>query len=120
MTGASITLSLIAIVVSFLVGILSGFPLGAEGDTTGTSGETSEFDAAGIEEVGERFELSYNAIITDIASFQRDPSLERANARKEVFREFAQQLVGEYKDFGDGLQGQLDELTSQAIEEEQQ
>ena len=118
MTGASITISIIAIVTSFLIGILSSFPLGAEGEFNSAPNEDSEFDSSGIEEVGERFEVSYSAIINDIASFQRDPDLERANARKEAFRGFAQQLIGEYKDFSDELQVQLDELTSQPIEEE--
>lgn len=113
MVGASITLSVIAVVITFILGVLGSFPLG-NGDEYDSSGG---YDPAHIEEAGKRLELSYTGIIEDIASFQKDPDLERAEARKEAFTEFAESLVGEYKEFSEDMQLQMDDLISQSNEE---
>lgn len=115
MVGASITLSVITVVVSFILSVTGSFPLGdISGEADNPSGE---FNTADVEEAGKRLEASYCAIIEDIASFQKNPDLERAEARKEAFTEFAQSLVGQYKDLSDDLQTDLDNLITQANDE---
>jgi len=123
MVGASVTLSIITIVISFLLGVLGTFPLsggGSDGNSQqvdnppAVTEDSSEFDATGIEEVSGQFLTCYTDIIDDIASFQENPSLERAEARKEQFTQFAQEMIGKYQGFSGEMQGKLDELTSQA------
>ena len=115
MVGASITLSVITVVISFILSVTGSFPLGDVGSEGGDP--SGEFNPADVEEAGQRLEASYCAIIEDIASFQKNPDLERANARKEAFTEFAQSLVGQYQDLSEDLQTDLDELIDQANEE---
>ena len=115
MVGASITLSVITVVLSFIIAVTGSFPLG---DISGETGDPSgEFDTADVEKAGQQLEASYCAIISDIASFQKNPDLERANARKEAFTEFAQSLVGQYQDLSEELQTDLDDLIAQGNEE---
>lgn len=117
MVGASITLSVITIVVAFILGVFNTFPLDINIDEDYAVDESEDFDETAAEEAIKRIELSYNAIISDIASFQKDPDLERAEARKEAFTGFAQELVGKYQDLSDTLQADLDGLIEQANEE---
>ena len=114
MIGASITLSVVVTVISFILAVTGSFPLGDVGN--GSGDPSDEFSTADVEEAGRRIEASYCAIIEDIASFQKDPDLARAEARKEAFTEFAQGLIGDYKDLSDELQTDLDDLIDEANE----
>jgi len=107
MINGSITLAVIAIIVGFLISILGAFPL-----TSAASIDSSNESDSDIEQVGERFTVCYKDIINDIASFQDDPDLERANERKETFTSFAQDLMERYETFADGLRNKLDTITA--------
>jgi hypothetical protein len=87
--------------------ILGSFPL----TSTANTDSSSESDPD-MEEVGERFTLCYKDLINDLASFQNDPSQERADERKETFTSFAQDLMERYETFADGLRNKLDKVTS--------
>ncbi len=107
MIKASITLAIMTTVISFLMSVLSTFPL---------TDEASENNAAadeGIDQVGEQFSLCYKDIINDIASFQKDHSLERAEDRKVEFTGYARNLMEQYEEFSDGLRDKLDTMTIQ-------
>lgn len=111
MVTASITFSVITIVVSFILGILGAFPLtdGAVADRQDGDGEPSNI-SEGMGQVSEGFMVCYTDIINDIASFREDPDLERAEARKEAFRQFAEGLVHQYEGFGERMEGMLDSV----------
>jgi hypothetical protein len=112
---------MIALVVTFLIGLFSVFPLGStaseaanfSSDTEGT--QTIDVDS--VEEVAELFLLSYQDLIEDIVSFQDDPSLDRAESRKRTFIAFAQDVMARYQDFTRELREKLDELTLESGEE---
>ena len=107
MINGSITLAIIAMIIGFLVSILGAFPL----NSTANVDSSSESDPD-IEQVGERFTLCYEDLINDLASFQNNPSPERADERKEAFTSFAQDLMERYETFADGLRNRLDQITS--------
>ena len=104
MLQASITLSIIALVVAFLLGLLGVFPL------VGVADETDSDNS--VEAFGERFEFCYTDLIDDLVSFQHDPDLQRAEARKRAFTVLAEDMIGQYKTFSEDLGGMLDGLTS--------
>ena len=117
MFGTGVTLSVMAVVVTFLAGVFGAFPLvGGASDAdyvTGTqNSETLDFGA--VEEVGDMMLLSYTDIIDDLVSFQNDPSLKRAEDRKRIFVEFAQVLTGQFEAFSNAMQGEMDELIAEA------
>ena len=115
---AILVLGLVSLVVTFLIGLLGAFPLnGAADDATiqATGVEnTSRLDIAAIKEVGERFSFAYHSVVDDIASFQQNPSVEQAEARRQAFVGYAQLASQRYQDFAETLQDRLDELTIQS------
>ncbi|MDY6911625.1 MAG: hypothetical protein SVM79_04630 [Chloroflexota bacterium] len=104
MLQASITLSIIALVVAFLLGLLGVFPL------VGVADEVEADNS--IEAFGERFEFCYTDLIDDLVSFQHDPDLQRAEARKRAFTGAAEEMIGQYQAFSEELSAMLDDLTS--------
>ncbi|MBM3132379.1 MAG: hypothetical protein FJZ95_05035 [Chloroflexi bacterium] len=120
MVAASITLSVIAVVVSFILGVLGAFPL-SDGSTIGsaTPGDdkgSSTFSSADVQRAGDSLLLGYTDIISDIASFQKDPDLERAEARKRAMIEYAEGLLGRYEGLSDDLTAEMDELAPRSAE----
>ncbi len=115
--GAGVTFAVITAVVAFLVTLLGAFPL-SDGaiDTpnySGNNGDTESLDVEGVEAVGDMMLLSYTDIISDLVSFQDNPSLERAEARKEAFVNLAESFVGSYREFSHTMQGDMDELIAE-------
>ena len=108
MIKASITLAIVTTVISFLMSALSMFPL-----TSAANENNAASTEEGIDQVGERFSLCYKDIINDLASFQEDPSLERAEGRQAEFTNYARNLMGQYEDFTNGLRDKLDTMTIQ-------
>ena len=108
MIKASITLAIVTIVISFLMSTLSMFPLTSEASENKVA-STEE----AIDQVGEQFSLCYKDIISDLASFQKDPSLERAEERKVEFTSYARNLMKQYDDFTNELRDKLDTMTIQ-------
>ncbi len=111
MIKASIVLAIISIVLSFIMGVLDAFPF-ADAANSGqeymhVSGD-SDHPAGEVVAVSNQFSLCYRDIIEDIASFQDNPSLERANARKEAFTGYAEELKGSYEGFAEDLSRKLD------------
>ncbi|MDD5094326.1 MAG: hypothetical protein PHV74_08120 [Dehalococcoidia bacterium] len=120
MVNTAVTFGVIAIVVAFLFSLLAAFPLSSGAldmaNPTG-DGESTPQGIDGVEGVGDMLLFSYNDIITDIASFQDNPDLARAEARKNAFIGLAQNLGGQYKDFSQTLRGDMDELIAEADSE---
>ena len=114
--GAGVTFAVIAAVVAFLITLLGSFPL-TDGaiDTASYAGteDSESLDVEGVEAVGDMMLLSYTDIINDLVSFQDNPSLERAEARKEAFVNLAESFVGSYQDFSHTMQGEMDELIAE-------
>ncbi len=108
MIKASITLAVLSIVLSFLMSTLSAFPL----TTKATTNSESSNITGGAEQVSKQFTLCYEDLINDIASFQDDPSLERAEARKEAFTDFARDLTGRYEGLSKEFGNRLDTITA--------
>ena len=112
-----VPLGLIGLVVAFLGTLFNGFPLpGVDGSSIDTSEIAASGDMEAVEEVGDRFAFAYCSIIGDVASFQTDPSLERANARRDEFVGYSKALIDRYKDFTVQLQSELDNLALEADE----
>ena len=121
---AVLVLGLISLIVTFLIGVLSAFPLsGAAVDTSippSATESTLSLDVEAVEEVGERFSTAYHSLLEDIISFQHDPSLARAEARRDEFVSYAQQVIQLNQDFAQKLGDKLDGLTLQSNEESSQ
>ncbi|MCL0090113.1 hypothetical protein M1O54_07195 [Dehalococcoidia bacterium] len=114
--GAALVLSLVSLVVIFIIGILSAFPIDS---TTGATAippsnhqDTQNFSVDAVEEAGERFLFSYNSVIEDLVSFQRDPSLERAEARRDALISYAGNVQQRYQGLSHELRKRLDQLTA--------
>lgn len=107
MATASIALSIIAVVVSFVLGALGAFPL-SDGSTVGDALEGAG-GSGNVQAAADGLLLGYTDIINDIASFQKDPDLARAEARKEAMFRYARELLGQYEAFSGTLSGSLDD-----------
>lgn len=109
MLKASITLGVIGMVVTFLVAVLGAFPL-----SSGASNADiypNDDNANSVERAGDMMLSSYTDIINDLVSFQDNPSLERAEARKNAFINYAQNTEERFKVFHQTLGSKMDELT---------
>jgi hypothetical protein len=114
--GAALVLSLVSLVVIFIIGILSAFPMdstaGEVAVPPGNYQDTQDFSVDAVEEAGERFLFSYNSIIEDLVSFQRDPSLERAEARRDALIHYAGNVQHRFQDLSHELRERLDSMAS--------
>lgn len=112
------TLGIIALVIAFLLGMLSAFPLSKDAclaaNSSSESATSQPNDTNAMTAVGERFLLNYQNIVEDIASFQDNPSLERANHRKQALTRFAEDATERYRVFGGELNDILEKLTVQS------
>lgn len=108
MVTASITLSIIAVVVSFVLGALGAFPL-SDGTTIGDALPGTD-GSEKVQTAADGLLLGYTDIINDLASFQKDPDLARAEARKEAMFRYARELLGQYEGFSGTLSASLDDL----------
>ena len=118
MVGTGVTFGVMAVTIAFLAAMLGGFPLAGEAidgiGTYSTDIETSNtLNIDDVREVGDGLLLSYTDIINDIASFQDNPSLERAELRKNEMIGYAQILTGQFKSFGDSMQEEMDDLVAE-------
>ncbi len=111
MIKISITFAILSLILSFLMCALGEFPLATTAVTDSEHSNAIGYGPRGMEQVGDRFEVCYKDIINDIASFQDDPSLERAEARKEAFTGYAGDLADRYKGLAEGLGERLDSIT---------
>lgn len=127
---AFIVLSLIWLITGFIIALLGAFPLnttassvspGSTNDTfcSGSTDDTSYPGSANntfrvqarADEAGESFASSYKAVINDLMSFQKNPSLERAEARRDTFTAYGQAAIKSFQSLAKGLQDKLDNLT---------
>ena len=111
-----ISLSMIAIIVAFLIGVLSGFPMP---DMTAASLESQQpvdesFSVEAVHEVAGLFSSSYTSLIDNLISFQTDPDYARAERSREDMTDFGISLIGKFQDFEGRLQGELDILTAES------
>ena len=117
MLNASITLGVMAIVVTLLVGLLSAFPLSSglndSANYSTDTGDTQTLNTGDVKKAGDLIMLNYTDLINDIASFQNDPSLERAEVRKNIFRNYAQNVANQFQVLDRTLSGKLNELAPQ-------
>ena len=124
MVKASIILGVIVLVGILSIGLFVAFPLGGTAsEATDSLSDTESaqiIDIDGIEEAADLFLLSYQDLIEDIASFQDDPSLGRAESRKNAAIDLAQDLIVRFQTLASELRGRLDELTLQSGEESSQ
>ncbi len=105
MVSASITLSIVAVIVSFILSVLGAFPL-SDGTTVGDALPNAD-DSSKVQSAADGLLLGYTDIINDIASFQKDPDLARAEARKEAMFRYARELLGQYEGFSGTLSATL-------------
>lgn len=110
--GSIIPLGIAGMVVAFLTMVLSGFPItgGVDINQPMAQPETDDLDIEAVEEMGNRLSFVYCSIIEDIASFQSDPSVARANARRDEFVGYSKTLATRYQEFASQLQDKLDVL----------
>ena len=111
-----ISLSMIGIIVAFLIGVLSGFPMP---DMTVVSLESQQtvdesFSVEAIDQVAGLFSSSYTSLIDDLIAFQTDPDFARAESRREDMTNFGVSLIGKFQDFETRLQGELGILTAES------
>ena len=117
-----ITFSIMGIIVAFLIGVLSSFPMP---DMTVVSLDSQQavdesFSVEAVNEAAGLFSSSYMSSIDNLITFQTDPDFARAESRSEDMTSFGTSLVGEFQDFEGRLQGELGILTAEfdALEEE--
>ncbi len=113
-------LGLLGLIMTFLVTLMSGFPLNAAPDNVSASSNdenTNDFNVNTVQEAGNQFCSLYCSVVEDITSFQHDPSIERAVARRDAFFEYGQNAAQDYQDFTSELIerfSQLSESTDEA------
>lgn len=127
---ALLVLSLIWLITGFIIALLGAFPLnttassvslgstndtfysGSANDTSypGSVNDTSHIQAR-AEEARELFTSSYEAVVNDLMSFQDNPSLEKAEARRDTFTTYGQTAVKSFEALAEGLRDKLDTIT---------
>ncbi len=109
---------LIGLIITFLTTVLNGFPLSATPLNTGTSlSGTDSLDVNNVQQVGNQFLSMYCSVVEDIASFQQDPSVERAVARRDAFLKYGKDTASNYQTFTTELTENFNQL-NQGISEE--
>ena len=115
-----VNLGMIAMVLTFLLGILSAFPGRSDATTTAqvqqVEAASDEFSIDLVEVVGGLLGGSYMSVIDDVSSYQTDPNFERAESRRQEFSEYSDVLVGEFEGLVDELTSELDDLQTDQAE----
>ncbi|MCH7745786.1 MAG: hypothetical protein IIC84_06915 [Chloroflexi bacterium] len=111
-----ITFSIMGIIVAFLIGVLSSFPMP---DMTVVSLDSQQavdesFSVEAVNEAAGLFSSSYMSLIDNLITFQTDPDFARAESNREDMTDFSISLIGELQDFEDRLQGELGILTAES------
>ncbi len=109
---AILALGIAGTVLGFLVGILGQFPVdgGARGPQSRSAVTDQVYSKELAEEAGRKFESAYTWVISDLASYQQRPDYERAERQRRAMNDYAAELIPQFKELADTLQGKLDEL----------
>ncbi len=114
---AMLPIAVAVMVMTFILGLLGGFPVtgGVIGNaTTGSLEESSSMDDV-LHAANDRLFRSYTSVVDDIVSFQKDPDLARAEAQRKRFAGYAETASGDLRLFEQQLRNQLDELTADLV-----
>ena len=109
--GALTVLTLAGMVTAFLIRVLGGFPADGTAASIPASAPIEEvYGAESIEEATQLFSSKYMSVVDEIASFQTDPDLRRAEARRQEMVSFGGTLAEALKVFAVRMQSGLEEL----------
>ncbi len=110
---AILPLTIVGTVVAFLVAILAAFPVqGIAVAQSRVDVNNANFSKQSVEEAGNKFSSMYASVVDDLLSYQKDPSYERAEERRQAVTSYGEFLVNEFHILADSFQNKLDELTN--------
>ncbi len=101
---------IIATVIAFIVAALGNFPLIGPDTSQPDPNDTKAMAQAASDRIG----TAYNAVITDLTIYQRNPDRARAEATRKQFLSYAQGLAGQFQEFASQMGVDLNNLTAQA------
>ena len=78
--GALTVLALVGMVTAFLIRVLGGFP--ADGSPASIPASAHKEESYSADEATQLFSSKYMSVVDEIISFQTDPDLHRAEARR--------------------------------------
>ena len=113
---ALVPISVAVMVLTFIMGLLGGFPVsgGVIGDTaTGPLEPGNGMEV--VLDVNDMVFRSYTSVVEDVASFQGNPDLARAEARRELIVLYANTLSAGFRELERQLRQQLEELTADLV-----
>ena len=117
---AILPLSIVCLVIGFLLGVLGSFPIhGQAASLPETDTNVDTFSQEAVQEVGNRFSSMYSSVLEDLVSFQGDPDYQRAETQRQALVHYADLLIPQFQGLANDLQGELDELTAEAMEQTQ-
>jgi hypothetical protein len=106
--GSLLPLSIVGVVVAFLVGILASFPV--QGVYTTHDPGDERYSGEAVREAGRLFSGNYMSLIDEIASYQTNPDYCRAEQRRQDMVDMAKTMTGQFEDFSERMEGELDRL----------
>ena len=114
---AMIPLRVLGLGISFLLGVLGYFPVpglavGAPPDVNALEETYSAEDARNL---GQKFQSVHRGIIEDLLSFQKDPDLARAEARRDEVTAYAKSAVGDFTALSNRLSDRYIEVAMLAV-----
>lgn len=112
---AILPLAIAGLILSFLIGALSSFPIHAKTASPPAAIDPNDdtFSVEKAQEAGNRFSSVYTSIIDDMMSFQKDPDYKRAESQRKAMVSYSESLVTQFQDFSAKMKGKLDELAPQ-------
>lgn len=113
---AILPLAVAGLILSFLIGALSSFPIHAKVDSPPVAVDPNDdsFSVEKAQEAGNRFSSVYTSVIDDMLSFQKDPDYKRAESQRNAMVAYSESLITQFQDFSAKMKGKLDQLAPQA------
>ena len=113
--GALTALTLAGMVAAFLIRVLGGGAVDAAPSAIEAGAPVEEaYNSESIDQVAELFSNRYMSVVDEIASFQADPDLHRAEARRQEMVFYGGMLADAFQAFAVTMQGGLEELAAQS------
>ena len=112
-------LGILSLVLSFLVGVMGGFPTGAEtvASPEATIAQTDGSSKEAAEEFGNLFLSRYSAIVDGLLAHQDNPDYARAEAERVKLLEYGESLIPQFNDLAQELNQKLTEITPELSEQ---
>ena len=111
MTSA-LPIGVLSLVLSFLIGVLGGFPIQAASasDPTQTEAQAEGSSKELAEMLGNVFLSKYSAVLDGLMEHQENPDYARAEAERAKLLGYGESLIPRFNELAQGLSEQLAEI----------